>query len=107
MIDIERVYNAIGIGEKNRTTRTQIALKTGYDDRSLRKAIEELTCLGYIIVSSSHHKGYYRVTDDDVEAVKQMIKENRSRIAKLSQKNKVYERWLESRADKDQVKLDG
>lgn len=36
------VYNALGIGKENAISRTELAIKTGYQDRLIRKAIESL-----------------------------------------------------------------
>lgn len=36
------VYNAIGVGRENATSRQELAKKTGMPDRTVRKAIEML-----------------------------------------------------------------
>ena len=52
------VFNAIGIGHDNATTRSQLRIKTGYNDRLIRQAIEDLR-MEYVILNRDDGKGYY------------------------------------------------
>lgn len=52
------VFNAIGIGHDNATTRSQLRIKTGYNDRLIRQAIEELRT-EYVILNRDDGRGYY------------------------------------------------
>ncbi len=52
------VYNAIGVGRENATSRQELAKKTGMPDRAVRKAIEMLRHERPIL-SVEGGRGYY------------------------------------------------
>lgn len=52
------VYNAIGVGHENATTRTQLKIATGCNDRMIRQVIEELRH-DFVILNRDDGRGYY------------------------------------------------
>ena len=47
------------IGKENAISRTSLVLKTGLNDRTVRKQIEAMRKNGVVIMSSPQHKGYW------------------------------------------------
>lgn len=56
------VFNAIGVGKKNATSRRILVEKTGYSDRLIRKAIEALRH-DHVILNMDNGSGYYIPAD--------------------------------------------
>lgn len=71
----------IPIGRSNAVTRKQLSYVTGLGDRQVREAIEYARSEGAVILSSSHHPGYWMA--DEIDDIKQYVQEMRSRIRKL------------------------
>lgn len=67
MTDAERVLGALGFGEKNSKTRSQLCFELNMTDRNLRQAIEDARCMetedGPFIVTSCMGRGYFLTHD--------------------------------------------
>lgn len=59
---VGRIYYSLPIGEDNAVPRRELMVRTGLNDRQLRRAIEDERRAGYLICSSVDCKrgGYYR-----------------------------------------------
>ena len=80
------ILNHVHIGRENAVTRQELVNRTGKDNRTVREMIQEARLAGYPIMSSSTSSGYWLV--ESVEEAEQYIRENRSRIKKLTECNK-------------------
>lgn len=75
------ILDYIPYGKENAITRQELAMRTGIDDRLLRKEIKRLTKEGVPILSSSHYKGYW--LSDDLDEWEAYIKETDKRRESL------------------------
>lgn len=57
------VFNCLGVGKDNAVSREDIRQQTGYNDRTIREAIEQLR-KKHAIPSLTNGKGYYIATED-------------------------------------------
>lgn len=80
---MEKYYNDIPTGKHNAVTKETLAAKWGVSERTARKIIQNLRAADfgdeYVIISSSHGRGYYKT--DSLEEIEQFKKEvtNRAR----------------------------
>ncbi len=58
----ERLLNLLQFGKENAVTRDYLSFMLDRNDREIRRMIEELRQEGYIICSSTQHKGYWKPT---------------------------------------------
>lgn len=58
----ERLLTLIPRGKENAISREQLSSMLDMPDRKVRKMIEELRVEGYVICSSTQHKGYWKPT---------------------------------------------
>lgn len=70
MPTLKEMYESIPVGKENAVSKEQLAIMWGYKtERWVRKAIENMRAEDngdeYIIVSSSHNKGFYRTNNID------------------------------------------
>ena len=89
------VYNSIGVGRANATTREELAMRTGYDDRDVRRAIEMLR-RDFVIVHVGRSKGYCipEKTPQGVADAKAWIKSQESRIKSIGKGIKVARKFV-------------
>ena len=78
------VYNAIGVGRENATSRQELARKTGMTDRAVRKTIEMLRHERPIL-SVEGGKGYYipRTNEQGRSEAARWIERQNRRIASI------------------------
>ena len=92
MKDTRLVTDHIGIGKESAVTRSTLRLLTGFDDRVIRKAIENSDEL---IINNG--KGYFKPTEDEIDEVKTymcvMTAKAKSEIERVNQ----CTRWLYER----------
>lgn len=78
-------YNDIPIGKENAVTYTELRLKWNCSERRVRYILHELSCLdtedNYILIRSSHGKGFYKT--DDIDEIKRYKKECTNRAANI------------------------
>lgn len=76
----DKIEKMIGEGEEEAVSREIISLVTGLKDRTVRACIEDLRkeTKDYVIVSSSHTRGYYKTRDP--EEIRGFIKEQTGRV---------------------------
>lgn len=82
MPTLEEMYESIPIGKRNAVTKEQLVEMWGYSsERGVRKTIERLRAMdngdNYVILSSSHNKGFYRT--DNVDEILAFKKETTNR----------------------------
>lgn len=63
------VFNCLEIGKENAISREDIRLRTHYNDRTIREAIEQLR-KRYAILSLTNGRGYY-IASEDAEGLKE------------------------------------
>lgn len=80
---MEQYYNDIPIGKENAVTYPILCAKWGVSPRTVRRILHELSYMdngdGYIIIRSSHGKGFYKT--DNIAEIERYKKEctNRAR----------------------------
>lgn len=82
----EFLYSVIGTGRENAQSKSMLQIKTGYDERIIRKLIEELSTNGLVVCNLQDGKGYYK--PDTLEDYDTVIKIESSRANAL--RRKVY-----------------
>lgn len=77
----ERVYAALPYGRENALSRRELCTRLSIPDRELRRSIGRLRAQdngdGYVIMSTSHHGGYWRT--DDINDIRQFYRETSAR----------------------------
>ncbi len=68
-------------GKENAVSRSELAIKTGLDDRTIRNEIKRLVKRGVPILSSSHTRGYW--LSDNLDEIESYIKETDNRRKSL------------------------
>ena len=66
-------------------------------DRRGRKAIEDMRQAGAVIINQQDGRGYYRPSDDDVDAVLHQLRSTHSRAMALLKQEKAQREWLRER----------
>ena len=81
----EQYYNDIPIGRENAITYQQLCLKWHCNERKVRSILHKLSSLDlddrYILIRSSHGKGFYKT--DDVAEIEKYIKECTNRAKNI------------------------
>lgn len=82
MPTLEEMYESIPIGKRNAVTKERLAEMWGYKtERHVREVIAKLRAMdngdNYVILSSSHNKGFYRT--DNVDEILAFKKETTNR----------------------------
>lgn len=77
-------------------TRSELARVYG-SDRAGRKFIEQARRAGTVIVNQQDGRGYYRPSNDDVDAVLHQLKSTHSRAMALLKQEKAQREWLRER----------
>lgn len=76
-MDMEMLYDAIPVGKENAISKRKLCEIFNLDERIVRKYIAELRNQdngdNYIIISSSHRRGYYKT--DKLDEIEQFEKE--------------------------------
>lgn len=76
-MDYNTVIDHLRPGKENKITRDELCVLTGFRDRKNRRMLERAADNGWLIVSTSHEKGYYlALTTADLELI---VRENMSR----------------------------
>lgn len=82
-MELENYYNSIPIGKENAITYSELCVKWGVSERKVRYILHELSSFDpmdrYILIRSSHGKGFYRT--DNVGEIEKYKREclNRAR----------------------------
>ena len=93
-----RVLECIGKGRDNAVKRRDLAMLTGFDDRTCRQAIADLSRRGELIVNEGDGRGYYiAVTDDEVQ---RQYQRETSRAMKILMRRKPYRQYLKEHGRK-------
>lgn len=79
----EEVVNHIPHGSENRISKEALTALTGYNDRTIRQAVEDARRKGIKIVTSSGKKGYY-IADNDDDWLLFLEEHRRRALAELS-----------------------
>ena len=81
----EQYYEDIPIGRENAITYQQLCLKWHCNERKVRSILHKLSSLDlddrYILIGSSHGKGFYKT--DDVAEIEKYIKECTNRAKNI------------------------
>lgn len=76
-MNINELYEFIPVGKANAVSKIKLCEHFDVDERTIRKHIAELRNTdngdNYIIISSSHYKGYYKT--DNLEEIEQFERE--------------------------------
>ena len=76
-MDLENLYNTIPVGKENAISKRKLCELFNLDERMVRKYIADLRNQdngdNYIIISSSHRRGYYKT--DKLDEIEQFEKE--------------------------------
>ena len=105
-------YNDIPVGKENAVTKYRLAANWHVSERQARKIIQELRAADfgdeYVIVSSSHGRGYYRT--DSLEEIERFKREvtNRARntFLPLKKVNRILNHANLVETDAGQMALD-
>ena len=106
MISLENLQlleELIPFGKENAVTRIELKDLLNTNDRAIRNGIEFLRekSNDYVIISSSHYKGYYKTTDP--KEIENYIEEQTRRAKKILWNLKTAKQFL---GEKDQLKIE-
>lgn len=77
MLDFYYYYNSIPIGRENAITYPELCVLWGKSERQVRQILHDLSYIdnddNYILIRSSHGKGFYKT--DDVREIERYKKE--------------------------------
>ena len=111
---LSQYYDDIPVGRENAVTKYRLAANWHVSERTARRIIQELRAADfgdeYVIVSSSHGRGYYKT--DNLEEIEQFKREvtNRARntFLPLKKVNRILaqSKFVETDAGQMQFNLD-
>lgn len=91
--DHRALYCLIPMGRDNAYKLDLLSSIMGFDERTIRQMIEDLTVSGHVICNLQNGKGYYRpATEEDIEA---MLNLTASRAHSLLRKKYALKKALE------------
>lgn len=97
---LEMYYNDIPIGKQNAITYKELCLKWHCNERRVRIILHKLSYLDnnddYVIIRSSHGKGFYRTNDSG--EIESYIKECTNRASNIFKTLKKARRVLKQQA---------
>lgn len=91
---VAKIIELIPVGRENAVSREILAERSGMSDRIVRKCIESARNAGAIILNEQDGKGYYRVGEDDIDAIERQYRQDTARAMSLLKRRKTMRRIL-------------
>lgn len=91
---VAKIIELIPVGRENAIRRETLAKELGVSDRIVRRCIEAARNSGAIILNEQNGKGYYRVGEDDIDAIERQYRQDTARAMSLLKRRKTMRRIL-------------
>ena len=85
----------IPYGKENAVTNVELQHATGFDERTVRRAVSDARKRGVVILNMQDGKGYYQPTEDDRAEVVHYYLQERSRAMSTFKSIQATKKWLE------------